>query len=159
MDGPDTVWCNRVTRFTPDWAPDDLVGAHPDQQLQQGTGHTSRGIAWKWRGQLAPSRLLVLSPDLDCPHRHDWRADECSRIVRLFCDLRIPAVRVTYVADHIKAVHKRRFDYEDCVPIWDLGYETHGFMYGIVGKLWDSMDFDPHPPELLIAEWQRWHDD
>ncbi len=117
-------------------------------------GVTVGGVHWRWREDPFYDSQLLLYPDVGVPSRDDrWRHEHSLRIRAVLLDLRLP-VSIDWVAPVPTRSHREWTADRDCYPQWLVAGDRHAFLYGIVGRLWDSLEFTPQPPELLEREWR-----
>lgn len=139
-----------------------------DEPLDAGAafGCTVEGVPWRWRdGPLADSRLL-LYPDIGVPTIDErWRHEQSLRAWTLFNHLQVP-VSVEWVRPTPPRAQSEWTIDSDFFPRWEIREgDRHSFLFGIVDRLHDSLEFDDAVPAALEAEWQSvvaseyWDDD
>jgi hypothetical protein len=118
------------------------------------TGWTEDGVAWRWRDCPLHDSRLLLYPDMGVPTEDDrWRFEQSLRAFALFSYLRLP-VAATWVVPASRKPRSRWTVEEDFFPRWEVRPgDRHAFLFGIVDRLWDCLEFSPQTPRLLELEW------
>ncbi len=118
-------------------------------------GRTADGIAWRWRDVPIQQSTLLLFPDVGVPTEDDrWRFEQSLRAFALFDYLKLP-VTSTWIVPPAAKPRSRWTVEDDFFPQWEIRPgDRHAFLFGIVDRLWDCLEFDPHPPSRLEVEWR-----
>lgn len=120
------------------------------------SGRTRDGMEWRWRDRPFSESRLFLYPDVGVPTPDDrMRFEQSLRVLGLFRYLQLPVDEV-WVTPAVSRTQSEWTVDADFFPRWELRPgDRHSFLFGIVDRLWDGLEFQGQPPSPLEEEWVR----
>lgn len=120
------------------------------------SGRTVDGVEWRWRDRPLSDSRLLLYPDIGVPTPDDrMRFEQSLRVLGLFLYIQLPFEEI-WVSP---AASRRQSEWTvdaDFFPRWELRPgDRHSFLFGIVDRLWDGLEFRGKVPSPLADEWVR----